>query len=379
MCRQVSGDAVTATHLERRGRRSHDLIRTRHSAEPTEIRVQRSCGHPLARHVHGTRTAYVRDRCRCGDCTTANTVAAATRVRAQAYGQWHPFTDARPVRDHLRGLRAAGLGVTRIAALAATSPSHIRGLADPGDDHHPPVRRVRPDTADRILRIEAHPAPGARIDGTGTHRRVQALIATGWPVSTLAAQLGRTTSSLTRTMTAPTVTAGTAAAIRDLYDRAWSTPPPHTTEQAAARAARTYRARRGWHPPLAWDDIDLDAGPRRTDLPRDPVDIDEIAVERALAGDGVQLRHLTPSERRVVIHYLTTRGQSLRDIADRLATTPRTIARHRARMIARTEYDATTDSTLGSMRARPAGHDTSAGPSPAGTGRPAARGGRTPA
>ena len=59
-------------------------------------------------------------------------------------------------------------------------------------------------------------------------------------------------------------------------------------------------------------------------------DLDEIAIERALAGDGVRLEHLTPAEQDEVVRRLTERGKSIRDIAEQLATTKRTISRRRA-------------------------------------------------
>jgi DNA-binding NarL/FixJ family response regulator len=59
-------------------------------------------------------------------------------------------------------------------------------------------------------------------------------------------------------------------------------------------------------------------------------DIDEIAVERALAGDGVFYDDLTSAEQQEVVRRLTARGRSIRDIATQLATTKRTVSRRRA-------------------------------------------------
>jgi DNA-binding NarL/FixJ family response regulator len=58
--------------------------------------------------------------------------------------------------------------------------------------------------------------------------------------------------------------------------------------------------------------------------------VDEIAVERALARDGISLADLTSAEQGVVIRELTRRGKSLTDIADALTTTTRTVSRRRA-------------------------------------------------
>ena len=59
-------------------------------------------------------------------------------------------------------------------------------------------------------------------------------------------------------------------------------------------------------------------------------ELDEIAIERLLAGDGVRLEYLTPAEQDEVRRRLTGRGKSIRDIAQQLATTKRTISRRRA-------------------------------------------------
>jgi hypothetical protein len=59
-------------------------------------------------------------------------------------------------------------------------------------------------------------------------------------------------------------------------------------------------------------------------------DVDEIAIERALAGDGIRYDDLTSVEQEEVIRELTDRGRSIRDIAAQLATTKRTVSRRRA-------------------------------------------------
>ncbi len=305
-------------------------------AERLRSRVTRKCSHPQARHRHGTRAAYVKDRCRCADCTAANTAASRTATRARIYGRRHPYLDAGPVREHIATLRAAGIGVERIAHLAGLSVSHIRELAEHSRGDTRETRRVRPDTATRILDIgmnDASRAPHSRVDATGTRRRLQALIAIGWPGELLAAQLGRRASSLHRSMTGESVTARTAHDVATLYERLWNTRPPRGTgdQRAAADAARAYAAAQGWLPPLAWDDIDTDPTPTppTARLPQGN-DIDEIAVERALAGDHITYDDLTPVEQQEVIRRLSARGTSIRDTAAQLGTTKRTVSRRRA-------------------------------------------------
>jgi DNA-binding NarL/FixJ family response regulator len=116
-----------------------------------------------------------------------------------------------------------------------------------------------------------------------------------------------------------------------IYEHLWSTPPPRGTgeQRAATDAARAQAAAQGWQPPLAWDDIDTDLTPQPTAGTPLPGHVDDIAIERALAGDGIGYNNLTPAEQHEVIRQLTERGRSIRDIAAQLATTKRTVSRHR--------------------------------------------------
>ena len=325
----------------------HSCAKHQHRAEVAHKRALRTeqgptrpCQHPQAQHVHGTRAAYVKDRCRCAPCTAANAAAWAATHRAQAFGQWEPFVEAAPIRDHIGQLREAGIGVDQIAKLAGTSTSHIRELAEPGQPDKPPVHKVRPDTAKRILSIQATAANRAarsHLDARGTRRRVQALIATGWTHQQLAAQLGRTATNLKRSLASEQVTAHTAGQTIDLYARLWDSRPPHATAQERAQidATRSHAREQGWLPPLAWEDIDTDPDPDPHDRhdPRrgntDPDYLDEIAIELAVAGEGIRLDRLTPAEQDEVVRRLTDRGSSIRDIAAQLATTTRTVSRRR--------------------------------------------------
>jgi DNA-binding NarL/FixJ family response regulator len=63
-------------------------------------------------------------------------------------------------------------------------------------------------------------------------------------------------------------------------------------------------------------------------------DLDEIAIERALIGDGIALAQLTRVEQLEVVRRLTEQGQSIADIAARLATSTATVSRRRASLCA---------------------------------------------
>jgi hypothetical protein len=266
----------------------------------------------------------------------ANTAASRNSARARTFGRWQPYIDAAPVREHLTYLRDYHLGMTQIAKLAHTSVSHIRQLVGTTAGGRPTTLRVRPSTAARILAIQPSPAtvaPSARVDGTGTRRRLQALVAIGFPLPLLAGHLGRTHANLARTLRRASVYASTAHQVNALYERLWDTTPLHATkaQRAASAQARAHAQRHRWRPPLGWDDIDTDpeADPDPDAAAAAAEDIDEIAVDRAVAGDGVRLDDLTPAEQAEAVRRLTERGKSIREIADQLATTTRTVSRRR--------------------------------------------------
>jgi hypothetical protein len=310
-------------------------------AEAAAAAPRRDCAHPGHPHRHGTRTAYVKDRCRCAQCRAANTAASNAAHRERIYGRWHPFEDAARVREHIGMLRAAGIGIDQIAKLAGISRSHVRDLVYPSRGKQA-IRRVRPQTARRLLAVQPvsrNRAPRSHVDSTGTRRRLQGLVAIGWSFAQLAARLGRDAGNLKRTVASPTVTAQTAGEVAALFDRLWDqAPPAHTAAQrAVVSATRAYAKTRGWLPPMAWDDIDTDPDPdpKRPDFAvvRNHTElggeehIDEIAVERSLNGER-DIR-LTYAEKVEVMRRMSQRGASIRSIAAHLSTSKRTVSRHR--------------------------------------------------
>lgn len=220
---------------------------------------------------HGTRARYVSgpgidgrpgQGCRCAACTAANRAHSRHRNRMIVYGRWQPYTDAGPVRLHIQALRAAGLGRRRIARLAQVSDSAVANLLY-GKPGRPPTRRLRPQTAAKLLAIRPGLdalAPATPVGATGTRRRLQALVALGHPKSALARRLAMLPGNLGAAMERNQVTAATARAVRDLYDELWDQRPDPQEWRAkiTASRARNYAAARGWAPPLAWDDDTID-------------------------------------------------------------------------------------------------------------------------
>jgi transcriptional regulator with XRE-family HTH domain len=215
---------------------------------------------------HGARARYARG-CRCAPCTQANRTAENQRTRLIAYGQWQPYVDAERAREHVRMLAAHGIGWKRAAELTGVSTGSMSKLLYGGPGDRPPSQRIRPETEAKILAVRPSlELLGARadVDATGTHRRVQALVACGWSQLKLAERLGMLRSNFGTMMNNAKVHAGTARAVGALYDELWDQAPPEAEwrDKIAASRSRNYAAARGWAPPAAWDDIDdPDASP----------------------------------------------------------------------------------------------------------------------
>ena len=229
---------------------------------------QRDCTCPNTFHDHGTRNAYVVDRCRCRPCRDAANAYERRRAKDRAYGR-QAYVDAQPAREHVERLQAEGMGWKRIARAAGIETSVVWKLlyGDPARGQAP-TKRVRPATAEKLLAVTLDLAPGAKVDSTGTTRRLQALVAMGWSQSELARRLGMLASNLGPIVHGRRgVTQATADAVRALYDELWSTPaPPSGRHGAVPTKTRNYAARMGWVSPLAWDDDTIDDPDATPDL-----------------------------------------------------------------------------------------------------------------
>ena len=211
-------------------------------------------------------------------CSTAEPTAvrshreyARRRARQIAYGTWEPWADAAPVRSHVRHLRTAGASYETIASAAGVSPMTVHRL-DRGQQHVTGRRcaiqrssgRIRAVPAQRLLAVTPTMVEqrAIRRDATGTRRRLQALIALGYPAASLARRLEidpRRVNCVVRGTTA-TVTSRMHAAVRDLYDQLWDVRPAQQTlaERRAAAAARALAASNGWPTPAGLDDDQID-------------------------------------------------------------------------------------------------------------------------
>ncbi|MGW1492608.1 helix-turn-helix domain-containing protein [Streptomyces sp. NPDC002402] len=250
-------------------------------------------------------------RCYQAGCRADGCVLEAYRYRKQldlehARGM-RRLRDATQTRVHIQRLTFAGWTQAQIATASGVSSMSIHKL------HNGSQSSIAHWRAAAILNIHIGPPPAdeKHVDATGSMRRLRALSVIGHSLTSLAPRLDMTRDRLKVIANTPTVRVRTeeAAAIARLYRRLAAVPG--TNQQV-----RTFARNRGWHGPLAWDDIDNPQCQPEIDLHPDkrgrPAKVDETRVLR-----------------------LTDQGLSAEQIAWELGCHERTVIRARNR--ARTE------------------------------------------
>lgn len=143
----------------------------------------------------------------------------------------------------------------------------------------------------------------------GAERRIEALQALGWSLEELSIRAGKSRAWLHVTINANRsgmIYRRNHDLIAALYDELSMTLP---NTRFAARERNRAR-RKGFRPPLAWDEDNIDnpdARPRGAANGKRKTDVDPVAVERAMAGDRIQL---TRDERYEVVARLRNMGRS---------------------------------------------------------------------
>ena len=233
------------------------------------------------------------------------------------------YVDSAPVRVRLQGLVDAHVPVRALGRVTGLSATTVRKILD-GDQ--PRVQRA---TAARVARLSpgdvyANQSTG-HVPRVGAARRVQALLAMGWPHHALGAA-GIVNSAQIIGASGDLITVQRWRQVRDVYDRLSMTPGP-------SPETRGWAAKLGYAPPLAWDEEGIDdptamPGHDATTPGREDCVIDEVAVARAAASVGAS-GSLTATERTAVLRVMASRGASDAQIAEHLGVVDRTILRWR--------------------------------------------------
>ncbi|MFF5001747.1 hypothetical protein ACFY3G_02870 [Streptomyces phaeochromogenes] len=206
---------------------------------------------------------YRLDGCRCYTCGWAVAQYNDAREHAMRRGEWQPWTDAQPVREHVRRLQACAMGLRAIAAAAHVDRKRLQSILGGRPERGTgPQEKVRPALAAAVLAVEPtldNLAATTVIGATGTTRRLQALVAGGWPQEHLGHKIGVSPGNFSRLVEAPTVIVRTVRAVRGLYEECWRADPlEHGASQGGITYAKRRAAQAGWAPVGAWDDESID-------------------------------------------------------------------------------------------------------------------------
>ncbi|HEV6951930.1 MAG TPA: helix-turn-helix domain-containing protein [Promicromonospora sp.] len=180
-----------------------------------------------------------------------------------------------PTREHIAALVQAGASQASVARAAGVSPEMVSNL----------LRRPRPTvqigSQTRILAVTIddvmrHPERRGFVPAVGARRRIQALLAMGWPHRIITERMTGVgqTSRVALHQRGKWIARATHDAVVAAYDELSMKPGPSEVSRQSA-------ARLGYMPPLAWDDETIDdpaAKPHTSAAERRPgIDLDEWA------------------------------------------------------------------------------------------------------
>lgn len=211
---------------------------------------------------HNTVTCYTNYRCRLPECVERYNATVRARTAAKAAGTYDKLVDARPVRAHVQTLVAAGATPRGIAVQAQVNEKAVRHLLPATHGGRwPRKHRVLKENARRILAVTVDDVTAPRLNPTGTVRRIQALVADGWPMNHLAPRLDLSPNYvwqlLKRARTEPdiTVAASTARKVGAAYeDLRGKRPTRHGVSKQSRDGARQHAAARSWPDSRYWAD-----------------------------------------------------------------------------------------------------------------------------
>jgi hypothetical protein len=205
---------------------------------------------------HRNLTCYTDYRCRRPECVERRNQWQRDLRRKQREGR-PALIDAKPVREHIQTLQAAGISVYRIALMAGVNDWTVRAFLPSSSGRRARKHSTTPEIARKILAVTAEAASSGYMDGTGTRRRIQALVAAGWPLRSMAEHLGlhpTYVGDLLRRGDRPVFTA-TAEKIARAYDQLKKQRPARRgVDPRAIKRARERAAENRWPTPKYWDE-----------------------------------------------------------------------------------------------------------------------------
>lgn len=171
----------------------------------------------------------------------------ATHYRYRLHTGRYGYRDATTARRHIDALRRLGWTWQGIADNAGLS-TWVAHNVDRGR-----TRRLLPESEAALLRVPLIEFGSLRgVDHCGSRRRLQALMWLGWSAGDIASRIGYRRSTVYNAATERGgISVRFAQSIAALYEQISHLPGP--SKQTATKARR-----RGYAPPLAWDDEKID-------------------------------------------------------------------------------------------------------------------------
>lgn len=242
---------------------------------------------------------------------------------AQAAYQWEKKARLRRLRE---GDRTVELGVEAWTFLATTRVSRMVMGEAVGRNacfvtkmiRRGPNARVWVTTRDSVL---AAKRLGTLVSPIGLQRRVRALSAMGWSMKVVSEIAGVSDESLFKIRAKENlrfVREEIRPGILAAYEQLSMKVPPRSR---SVWTTQSKALKRGYYPPLAWDDID-DPQAKPTGLTRDQSlkrAVDEVAIQRRMLGERV---HTHGEENREVVRRLLAEGRSTFWIAQHTGLQP---------------------------------------------------------
>lgn len=207
---------------------------------------------------HDKLTCVKHYDCQRPECRERYKAYQRERYHNRRAGTWEPLVDAGPVRQHILKLQAAGFTNVRIGELAdlpfETVIGFIRAYGNTGY-RKARKRRCTPEVAAKILAITPDTAKPGIVDATGTVRRLQALVAAGWPMQHLGPHVNVACRTVRALIRQERVYGRTAQVVADVYEQlAGEKPEKHGVSRNSANRARSYAKARSWPTVRYWAD-----------------------------------------------------------------------------------------------------------------------------
>lgn len=204
------------------------------------------------RGTHGQYGYARREKCRCEPCLTVVRRYSKQLNLDKSRGRSRKL-DPTPVRRHLQRLLDAGVDLRQIGHAAEPEVMHSVLLHIMYGKAGVPAKFVQQPTAERLLAVtyEQAAAIPRYVSPVGLRRRLQALEYMGHPKSAIAAELGVTESMVHVYHQSEMCLTTTVAAVHAVYMRLGM-------RRGSSARARWTAYRRGWLPPMAWDEETID-------------------------------------------------------------------------------------------------------------------------